>query len=85
VEESGSGLIELEGDDGDRWPPAKGISFVIIFALFMSYSVLYGSCGRLPEAGYAVFERRDAAVADAAEVVYMLTDGLYVAGELLLT
>ncbi len=44
----------------------------------MSYSVLYKSCGRLPEAGYAVFERRDAVVADEAEVVYMLTDGLYV-------
>ena len=50
----------------------------------MSYSVLYGSCGRLPEVGYAVFEKRDADVAYAAEVVYMLTDGLYVAGKLLL-
>ena len=78
MEESGLGLIELEGGDGDRWPPARGICFVIIFALVMSYSVLYGLCGRLPEAGYAVFGRGDAAVADAAEVVYMLTDGLYV-------
>jgi hypothetical protein len=50
----------------------------------MSYSVLYESCGRLPEAGYAVFEKRDADVAYAAEVVYMLTDGSYVAGKLLL-
>jgi hypothetical protein len=41
----------------------------------MSYSVLYESCGGLPEAGYAVFERGDVVVADAAEVVYMLTDG----------
>jgi hypothetical protein len=44
----------------------------------MSYSVLYESCGGLPEAGYAVFERGDAVMADVAEVVYMLTDGLYV-------
>ena len=70
-----SGLIELEGGDGDRWPPAKGICFVIIFALYMSYAVLFESCGGLPEARYAVFERGDVVVADAAEVVYMLTDG----------
>ena len=44
----------------------------------MSYAVLYESCGGLPEAGYALFERGDAIVADAAEVVYMLTDGLVV-------
>jgi hypothetical protein len=39
----------------------------------MSYSVLYESCGRLPEAGYAVFEKRDADVAYAAATTVPLT------------